>query len=199
MVLLHSKNRASMCPAPSFVLYRPDVPDVTVLSWRGRLRATRRRRGRRRASWRRCRVGSATLRFARRPTGAGRHEIAARVAIQPLRFGFSAARRLDIARAVAHEILALIAAQALAARFLATLGDRPWLGRRRSCSRGLLLRRSPAGRGAGKRLCALREGGARKRDDTQGCHKCFHTKVSLIRAPWMPFSKPPLARIWHAA
>jgi hypothetical protein len=140
------------------------------------------------------------LRFARRPTGAGRHEIAARVAIQPLRFGFSAARRLDIARAVAHEILALIAAQALVARFLATLGDRACLRRGRTGSRGLLLRGSAASWRSGiRRLRALRQGGARKDDDTQGCNKRIHTKLSLIHAPWRPFSKPPLARIWHAA
>jgi len=189
MVFLHFREPGIDVPVSIVRLPRPMGAGRTVLARRGCLRAACRRRGFR----------SPALRIARRPAGTGGDEIAASVAIKPLRLGLIAARRRDIARAVAHEILTLVASQALAARFLATLCNRPWLRRRGSGSRGLLLRRCAAGRGAGKQLCALREGDAGNDGHSEGCNECFHAKVSLIRAPWTPFSKPPLAGIWRAA
>jgi hypothetical protein len=64
------------------------------------------------------------LRIARRSPGAGRHEIAASIAVQPLRFCLVAARRVDLARAIAHEIPAIVAPQALVACIIAALSDR---------------------------------------------------------------------------
>src|SRR5688572_5431299 len=105
-----AQNRTPMCPVLLLLWLRYDARFVSAR--RGRLRAAR---GCLRAGWRRRRVGSPTLRIAGWPAAAGRDEVAASVTIQSLRFGLVAARCFDLTPAVAHEILALVAAQALAA------------------------------------------------------------------------------------